>query len=230
MRWTSSSKTSSRCSGSRAARATCSSGWGRGRPSPPRARPRRLRTSRSRFPLFLGVGRMNDAQARVAAGETGAVADILAGIALSAGTGNQSGAPGVLTVLAEAYLTVGQLADARGAVAAGLAVAAQTGQRLNDAFLHGLEGEILRKTVEGSAVENEQAAEESFRRAIEIAREQEAKLPELRATLSLARLWRDQGKREPARDLLAPVYAWFTEGFDMLDLVEAKALLDELAR
>jgi len=172
---------------------------------------------------------MNDGQARVAAGETGAVADILAGIALSAGTGNQSGAPGVLTVLAEAYLIVGQLGEARGAVAAGLALASQTGQGLNETFLHGLQGEILRKTVEGSAAENEKAAEESFRRAIEIARAQEAKTQELRATLGLARLWRDQGKGDAARDLLAPLYAWFTEGFDTLDLVEAKALLDELA-
>src|SRR5579884_4012821 len=62
-----------------------------------------------------------------------------------------------------------------------------------------------------------------------IAREQEVKLWELRAAASLARLWRDQGRRAEARDLLAPVYGWFTEGFDAPDLVEARALLDELA-
>jgi predicted ATPase len=115
------------------------------------------------------------------------------------------------------------------AVAAGLAFAAQTGQRLNEAFLHGLEGEILRKSVEGSAVENEKAAEKSFRCAIDIARAQEAESLELRAATSLARLRRDQDKGAAARDLLAPVYARFTEGFDTLDLLEANALLHELS-
>ena len=71
-------------------------------------------------------------------------------------------------------------------------------------------------------------AEEYFDRALEIARQQQAKSWELRAAMSMARLWRDQGKRDQARDLLAPVYGWFTEGFDTLDLKEAKALLDEL--
>jgi predicted ATPase len=71
-------------------------------------------------------------------------------------------------------------------------------------------------------------AEAHFERAITIAREQKAKSWELRAAASLARLSRDQGKRQQARDLLAPIYGWFTEGFDTLDLKEAKALLDEL--
>jgi predicted ATPase len=71
-------------------------------------------------------------------------------------------------------------------------------------------------------------AEAYFERALALAREQQAKSWELRATMSMARLWRDQGKREEARDLLAPVYGWFTEGFDTLDLKEAKALLDAL--
>ena len=65
--------------------------------------------------------------------------------------------------------------------------------------------------------------------AIRVARQQAAKGWELRAAMSMARLWRDQGKREEARELLAPVYGWFTEGFDTLDLKEAKALLDELS-
>ena len=73
-----------------------------------------------------------------------------------------------------------------------------------------------------------EAAEELYRKALGIAREQEAKLWELRAGASLARLWRDQGRRPAARDLLAPVYDWFTEGFTTPDLREAKALLDEL--
>jgi predicted ATPase len=74
-----------------------------------------------------------------------------------------------------------------------------------------------------------EAAEELYFKALRIAREQEAKLWELRAAASLARLRRDQGRRTEARDLLAPVYGWFTEGFDTPDLKEAKALLDELA-
>ena len=68
-----------------------------------------------------------------------------------------------------------------------------------------------------------------FERALTVARQQQAKSWELRAAMSMARLWRDQGKRDEARDLLAPVYGWFTEGFDTLDLKEAKALLDELS-
>ena len=74
-----------------------------------------------------------------------------------------------------------------------------------------------------------EAAEELYRKALNIAREQEAKLWELRAAASLARLCRDQGRRSEARDLLAPVYGWFTEGFDTPDLKDAKALLDELS-
>ena len=73
------------------------------------------------------------------------------------------------------------------------------------------------------------AAGDSYRHALEVARRQSAKFWELRAAMSMARLWRDQGKRDDARNLLAPVYGWFTEGFDTLDLKEAKALLDELA-
>jgi predicted ATPase len=70
--------------------------------------------------------------------------------------------------------------------------------------------------------------EDCFREAIAVARRPSAKLFELRDAMSIARLWRDQGKREEARQLLAPVYGWFTEGFDMRDLKEAKALVDEL--
>ena len=72
-------------------------------------------------------------------------------------------------------------------------------------------------------------AEAYFERALAVARQQQAKSLELRAAMSMARLWRDQGKREEAYDLLAPVYGWFTEGFDTLDLKEAKKLLDELS-
>jgi predicted ATPase len=72
-------------------------------------------------------------------------------------------------------------------------------------------------------------AEACFERALAVARSQQAKSFELRAAISMARLWRDRGKRDEARELLAPVYGWFTEGFDTPDLKQAKALLDELA-
>ena len=72
-------------------------------------------------------------------------------------------------------------------------------------------------------------AEAYFDRALVIARQQQAKSWELRAAVSMARLWREQGKRDEARDLLAPVYGWFTEGFDTLDLKEGRALLDEVS-
>ncbi len=106
-----------------------------------------------------------------------------------------------------------------------LALARETGERLSDAFLHCLRGEILLKR--DSA--NTAPAEKAFLTAIAIAQQQKARSFELRAAMSMAGLWRDQGKGEKALELLAPVYGWFTEGFDTLDLKEAKALLDELA-
>ena len=109
-------------------------------------------------------------------------------------------------------------------VESGLAVATDTGQHFYDAGLFHLKGELLLGTDPASSVE----AEALFCRALDIARAREAKSLELRAATSLARLWHRQGKRAEAHALLAPVYAWVTEGFDTGDLVEAKALLDEL--
>jgi predicted ATPase len=79
------------------------------------------------------------------------------------------------------------------------------------------------------AIRHPEKAEAYFDRALAVARQQQAKSLELRAAMSMARLWRDQRRPQQARELLAPVYGWFTEGFDTLDLKEAKALLDELA-
>jgi len=115
------------------------------------------------------------------------------------------------------------LADARRAVETGLAVAAQAGEAFWDADLHRLQGEIVLAT--GGTPAN---AATLFHRALGIARAQQAKALELRAATSLARLLRDQGRVADARALLAPVYGWFTEGFDTRDLIEAKALLEEL--
>ena len=99
-----------------------------------------------------------------------------------------------------------------------------TEERLYEAEIHRTAGEIVLKSP-GADAEKAQAY---FKRALAIARQQQAKSWELRAAMSMARLWRDQGKQDEARELLAPVYGWFTEGFDTLDLKEAKTLLDEL--
>jgi predicted ATPase len=101
----------------------------------------------------------------------------------------------------------------------------RTGERLPAAWIHATRGDLL-LAVSG---ENEAEAEACFQRALDLARSQEARSYELRAATRLARLWQRQGKREEARELLAPVYGWFTEGFDMRDLREAQDLLDKLA-
>jgi predicted ATPase len=98
-------------------------------------------------------------------------------------------------------------------------------ERWFEAEVYRIAGEIACMSAEPDAAK----AEAYFERALAVARQQQAKSWELRAAMSLARLWRDRGKPEQARDLLAPVYGWFTEGFDTLDLKDAKALLDELA-
>jgi predicted ATPase len=109
------------------------------------------------------------------------------------------------------------------------AAVAHFGRKGSDALwepeVHRLIGDLLLRRSPSAP----DRAEVSYRRAIERARSQEAKSWELRAATSLARLWRDQGKPANARDLLAPIYGWFTEGFDTLDLKEAKALLEQLA-
>src|SRR5207342_2185886 len=87
-----------------------------------------------------------------------------------------------------------------------------------------LQGELLLRQATPDAAQ----VEASFREALDIARRQQAKSWELRAAMSLSRLWQQQGKRDEARQLLAPIYGWFTEGFDTADLQEAKALLEEL--
>ena len=108
----------------------------------------------------------------------------------------------------------------------GLAEVEQIAAGCYEPALNQLQGQLLLASKEP----DETGAEASFRRAIAIARGRSAKSFELRAASSLARLWRDQGKRTQAHDLLAPVYDWFTEGFDTLDLQETKTLLNELAR
>jgi len=99
-----------------------------------------------------------------------------------------------------------------------------TKEKWYEADVHRIAGEIVLMSPERDAAK----AEACFERALAVARQQQARSWELRAAMSMARLWREQGKRDEARELLAPVYGWFTEGFDTLDLKQAKALLDEL--
>jgi predicted ATPase len=105
-----------------------------------------------------------------------------------------------------------------------LTIAHNTGERFWEAELHRRKGELLLK----QAVRGEPEAEACFHQALDVARRQEAKSLELRAAMSLARLRQQQGKHAEAYDLLAPIYGWFTEGFDTADLKDAKALLDAL--
>jgi predicted ATPase len=126
--------------------------------------------------------------------------------------------------LARAYADLGRFDHAWRSVDEALAAIETTKDKWWEAEVHRVAGERALKSREPDAAK----AEAYFECALVVSRQQQAKSWELRASMSLARLWRDQGKRQQARELLAPVYGWFTEGFDTLDLKEAKALLDEL--
>jgi predicted ATPase len=137
-------------------------------------------------------------------------------------TGAETWMPSYIAFLARAYEIAGQMEDALTHLDDALQIVERTGERWLEAELHRQRGQLLLQ--QG----NPEAAEQLYRKALSIAREQEAKLWELRAAVSLARLRRDQDRHAEARDLLAPIYGWFTEGFDTPDLKDAKALLDEL--
>jgi predicted ATPase len=130
----------------------------------------------------------------------------------------------IMSVLAEGYLASERVEEGLEAVSYGLSQGQETGQRFYEARLHHLKGELLLTQTSSNAEE----AESCFLTAIEVARRQGAKLFELRATNSLARLLARQGRRDGARAMLAEIYGWFTEGFDTRDLKDAKALLAEL--
>jgi len=148
-----------------------------------------------------------------------------AGIAALRSSGVALHLPLWISSLAKACAEVGQFDEAWRCIAEAIAVAQTTKEKWCDPQINQLAGQVALQSPEPDAAK----AEACFERALAVARAQQAKSWELRAATSLARLWRDQGKRDQARDLLAPVYGWFTEGFDTLDLKEAKALLDALA-
>ena len=132
--------------------------------------------------------------------------------------------PYFLCLLAEACTQTGRLDEGLRALTEALAAADERENRHYEAEMHRLEGELLLKQNDS----NTEEAQNCFQRAVEIARKQSAKSFELRATMSLVRLLAKQGRRDEARTMLAEIYGWFTEGFDTADLIDAKALLDEL--
>jgi class 3 adenylate cyclase/predicted ATPase len=140
-------------------------------------------------------------------------------------TGTTIYLPVWLSYWARACGELGQFDQARSHIGEAMTAVETTKEKWYEAEVHRITGEIALMSPERDAVK----AEACFERALAVARAQQAKSWELRAAMSMARLWRDQGKRAEARDLLAPIYGWFTEGFDTPDLKQAKALLDELA-
>src|SRR6516165_7168077 len=144
------------------------------------------------------------------------------GLAAYRATGAEVWAPHYITLLARACEIAGQIEEGLALLDEALQNVERTGERWLEAELYRHNGQLLLH--QGHS----EAAEQLYRKALSIAREQEAKMWELRASVSLAGLRRDQGRRIEARDLLVPVYGWFTEGFDTPDLKEASALLDEL--
>jgi TOMM system kinase/cyclase fusion protein len=158
------------------------------------------------------------------------VTQMCQGLAAVRAMGAELWRPYFLALLAEAYGKVGQTEEGLTVLTEALAIANKNADRLYEAELYRLKGELtLQANSQGPEPENQKQAEDCFHKAIEIARRQQAKSLELRAVMSLSRLWQQQGKKEEARQMLAEIYGWFTEGFDTADLKEAKALLDELS-
>ena len=164
--------------------------------------------------LFAVTGRVLDA-----------VQLIISGVTAWRATGATAWDPVSLSYLTIAYAELGQFEDAWRCIDEAMTAVGTTKERCWEADIHRVAGEIALMSPEPDAAK----AERYFQRALFVARTQQAKSWELRAAMSMARLWSDQGKRSEARDLLAPVYGWFTEGFDTLDLKQAKALLQDLA-
>jgi predicted ATPase len=150
---------------------------------------------------------------------------ISAGLAEFRATGSTFWTPLFLSYLAKAHAELRQFDDAWRRIEEVITAVQATKETLCEAEVHRVAGEIALLSPEPEVAK----AEAYFERALALSRKQQAKSWELRVVMSMARLWCDQGKRDEARDLLAPVYGWFTEGFDTHDLKEAKALLDALA-
>jgi predicted ATPase len=153
------------------------------------------------------------------------IAQVHQGIAAWRATGQALFVPYFYTVLADVCAHLSHTADGLQALAEAHTMVEQHEERWWEAEIHRLRGVLLLRQPETPQAE----AEACFQRALDVARHQEAKSLELRAAMSLSRLWQQQGKQAEAQALLAPVYGWFTEGFDTADLQEARGLLEQLS-
>jgi predicted ATPase len=177
------------------------------------------------FPYWLAVGRITRGWALAYHGQgMEGTEEIRQGLAAYQATGAELGRPWFLALLAEACGKAGQAEEGLHVVAEALTAAANIGEGFFEAERYRLKGELLL----ACSLEHQTVAESCLHQAIDSARRQQAKWLELRAAVSLSRLWQHQGKHANARELLTPLYGWFTEGFDTTDLREASTLLEEL--
>jgi predicted ATPase len=183
------------------------------------------------FTLFLAWGTILRGSVLAEQGEREqGIAHIQRGLTAHQATGGALRQPYWLALLAEAYGEVGKTEEGLPILTEALAVVDKTEERWCEAELYRLKGELTLKqsSVQGLESSVQKEAEEYFLKALEIARKQQAKSLELRAAMSLVRLWQSQDKKQEAHQMLAEIYGWFTEGFDTKDLQEAKALLESL--
>jgi predicted ATPase len=177
------------------------------------------------FPLFLAACTVFQGAILVARGQEHGIAQMLQGIAGFRATGAELLGTYFLSLLATGHAKVGQVEEGLTVLDQALTTVNKSEERYYEAELHRIRGALLLSLSE----KNQAEAEACFHRTIDIARKQQAKSFELRAAMSLSRLWQKQDKQEEARQLLTPIYNWFTEGFGTQDLKDAKALLDELS-
>jgi predicted ATPase len=176
------------------------------------------------FPFWLAWGSLYRGWSMAALGNASeGLAVLTKGLSIHRAAGAEVSTPQALMLLDEAYAQLEQPVERLNCLAEAGQIIERTQERYNETELHRLRGDLLNTTGDQAA------AEQSYHQAVEVAKRQRTKLWELRAATSLARLWREQGKRTEAHDLLAPIYGWFTEGFGTRVLKDAKSLLDQLA-
>ncbi len=183
------------------------------------------------FPLWLAMATFLRGWALAEQGEhEEGIRQMRQGLATWQATGGELARPTYLALLAETYGRGGQIEEGLGTLTEAFALIEESEERLYEAELYRLKGVLtLQSRVQGRASSVQKEAEKYFHKAIEIARNQQAKSLELRVVMSLARLWQSGGKRNEARQILADIYGWFTEGFDTADLQQARTLLAELS-
>ena len=175
------------------------------------------------FPLLSGIGMSHYGWSLTALGQAhDGHALLMKGLSVVRSTGAVIGTPSTLVAVAETYAQLGRPVEGMNCLADAAQLIETTDERVGEARFHRSRGDLLNATGDRAA------ADQSYHQALAVAERQGTKLFELLAATSLARLWLDQGRPTKARDLLAPIYGWFTEGFDTPVLKDAKALLDQL--